>query len=272
MCWVFVYKNWHMKKAFSLVELSIVLVILGLLTGGILGGQALIRAAELRSISTDLTNYQTAIHTFKDKYFAMPGDMPNALLFWPADTPLNCANSGPGQVPRRETCNGNGNGIIDGVQLQEAWRFWQHLSNAELISGMFSGHTAVNLGPDLNIFGAPAPACPCFNAKVAVNVPLTKFSNVGPMMMYDDNADGTEYSPLVGNMIYYGRDNVDKNKGTFLRPEELYNIDMKTDDGLPASGQIRGRMWNCGSGNVAATARYRLDMSSAGCYVTYIVQ
>ncbi|PZP83692.1 MAG: type II secretion system protein, partial [Azospirillum brasilense] len=55
---------------FSLVELSIVLVILGLLTGGILGGQSLIRAAELRTISTDANRYITAAQTFRDKYFA----------------------------------------------------------------------------------------------------------------------------------------------------------------------------------------------------------
>ncbi len=55
-------------NAFSLVELSIVLVILGLLVGGVLSGQSLIRAAELRSITEDYARYVTATHTFKDKY------------------------------------------------------------------------------------------------------------------------------------------------------------------------------------------------------------
>lgn len=264
------YNNLYMQKAFSLVELSIVLVILGLLTGGILGGQALIRAAELRSISSDLSSYQTTINTFKDKYFSMPGDMPNALLFWPADTTSNCTHgTGTDQTPKLLTCNGNGDGRIVGTQYNESWRVWQHLANAGLISGQFSGHR--NNLTDLNIFGG-GTACGCFNAKAGVNVPLTKFSNVGPMMMYDDTTDGSEYSPFANNVIYYGRDNVDKNKGEFLLPEELYNIDVKMDDGLPATGQIRGQMWSCGSGNVAATARYRLDVRSQNCYVTYIVQ
>lgn len=60
-------------KAFSLVELSIVLVILGLLTGGILAGQSLIRAAELRAVSTEYSRYITATQSFRDKYFAVPG-------------------------------------------------------------------------------------------------------------------------------------------------------------------------------------------------------
>ena len=77
-----------MKKAFSLVELSIVLVILGLLVGGILTGQSLIRAAELRSVTTEFSQYQTAVMTFRDKYFAIPGDMKNARDFWGASWPL----------------------------------------------------------------------------------------------------------------------------------------------------------------------------------------
>ena len=48
-----------MKQGFSLVELSIVLVILGLLTGGILAGQNLIRAAELRAVTTQINNFSS---------------------------------------------------------------------------------------------------------------------------------------------------------------------------------------------------------------------
>ena len=82
-----------MRAAFSLVELSIVLVILGLLTGGILTGQNLIRAAELRSVVTEFQTYQTAVMTFRDKYFALPGDMTNATDFWGEMT--NCGAASP---------------------------------------------------------------------------------------------------------------------------------------------------------------------------------
>ena len=70
------------RYGFSLVELSIVLVILGLLVGGVLTGQSLIRAAELRSVSTEYSRYVASVHTFRDKYFALPGDMTNATQFW----------------------------------------------------------------------------------------------------------------------------------------------------------------------------------------------
>ena len=71
-----------MRKGFSLVELSIVLVILGLLVGGVLSGQSLIRAAELRAATQEYQRYYTATQTFRDKYFAIPGDFNNAQAFW----------------------------------------------------------------------------------------------------------------------------------------------------------------------------------------------
>ncbi|MFZ4540565.1 MAG: pilus assembly FimT family protein [Rickettsiales bacterium] len=70
------------QRAFSLVELSIVLVILGLLVGGILSGQALIRASELRAVVTEYNRHAVDTKTFRDKYFALPGDMANATSFW----------------------------------------------------------------------------------------------------------------------------------------------------------------------------------------------
>ena len=63
------------QRGFTLVELSIVLVILGLLVGGVLSGQSLIRAAELRAVSTEHSKFVTAMNSFRDKYFAAPGDM-----------------------------------------------------------------------------------------------------------------------------------------------------------------------------------------------------
>ena len=78
-------------------------VILGLLVGGILAGQSLIRASELRAVTTEFTKYQTALNSFRDKYFAYPGDMTNATSFWPS--------CGTTALTTAEGCNGNGDGI-----------------------------------------------------------------------------------------------------------------------------------------------------------------
>ncbi|MBX9726410.1 MAG: prepilin-type N-terminal cleavage/methylation domain-containing protein, partial [Rickettsiales bacterium] len=98
--------------AFSLVELSIVLVILGLLVGGVLSGQSLIRAAELRAVSTEYSRYVTSAQTFRDKYFALPGDMNNATRFWGNLGGTNCTNSAGTSAVTTGTCDGNGDGQV----------------------------------------------------------------------------------------------------------------------------------------------------------------
>lgn len=128
-------------QAFSLVELSIVLVILGLLTGGILAGQSLIRAAELRSVTSDLGRYSAASRTFRDKYMGVPGDLLTATRFW-GDNNSYCpdgaiANGTPG------TCNGNGNGLVAdslvATGTQEYTQALLQLSLAGLIEGSYAG-------------------------------------------------------------------------------------------------------------------------------------
>ena len=63
------------NRAFTLIELSIVLVVVALIIGGVLVGQDLIRAAGVRSQITQIEKYQTAANTFRGKYGALPGDM-----------------------------------------------------------------------------------------------------------------------------------------------------------------------------------------------------
>jgi prepilin-type N-terminal cleavage/methylation domain-containing protein len=70
------------NHGFTLVELSIVLMIIGLLVSGILVGKDMIRAAELRSITSEKDQFQTAVNLFKNKYLGLPGDLSNATAFW----------------------------------------------------------------------------------------------------------------------------------------------------------------------------------------------
>jgi prepilin-type N-terminal cleavage/methylation domain-containing protein len=64
-------------SGFTLIELSIVLVIIGLIVGGVLVGQDLIRAAAVRAQITQIERYNTAANTFRGKYGYLPGDIPN---------------------------------------------------------------------------------------------------------------------------------------------------------------------------------------------------
>ncbi len=255
-----------MRAGFSLVELSIVLVILGLLTGGILAGQSLIRASQLRAVTMEYQRFLTAIHTFRDEYFAIPGDMKNAQSFWGVAhaTPATCIITASTTTA---TCNGDGDGKINpsdsttAAGSNETFRFWQHLANAGLIEGNYDGIT----------HGASSNA-----AVLGTNVPASKLNNGGWSSFYIGNYGGgsVAYAMDYGNVIAYGAYLADNWPAVaVLRPEEAWNIDTKLDDGKPAAGKVIARFWNnaCAAAddgthaNNDLVASYKLTDSSIQC-------
>ena len=245
------------QSGFSLVELSIVLVILGLLVGGVLAGQSLIRAAELRAVSTEYNRWMSSVQTFKDKYFALPGDMTNATAFWGA---LD-GNNGLGADCRGEsntllTCNGNGDGAICrdaacGSQTWEALLFWKHLANAGLIEGTYSGAMA----------SATATICNSSSDQLLAgcNTPASKLSNGGWLIYSLGQLSSAAYlfDGNYGNSLQFSRMPADA--GGFvglIRPEELWNIDTKMDDGRPATGTLVAGRWSSCTTGAASTADF----------------
>ena len=240
-----------MKQAFTLIELAIVLIILGLLAGGVLYGQNLMRAAELRSVASEFEQYKTAAITFKGKYFYLPGDMPNAADFWgfPGGSAGNCpATAGSGT----ETCNGDGNGEVDNLEAadeyNEGYMFWQHMANANLISGSYTGIAGSG---GLN------------DAIVGENVPAAKISNAGwtmtywPIMSGDTQVFDGEYN----NFFTFGSKTAGAQMSSpVFTAEEMWNIDTKIDDGLPAVGKLvpRNRA-NCTNATAAAADSDNFD-------------
>lgn len=108
------------NSGFSLVELAIVLVVIGLIIGGVLKGQQLIESARLKSVLSQLNEFRLATGIFIDRFGGLPGDYPHAKEYIHASL-----------------CNGNGNGVIEGAGLQvgsEAQQYWMHLARAQLIS------------------------------------------------------------------------------------------------------------------------------------------
>lgn len=255
------------RQGFSLVELSIVLVILGLLVGGVLTGQSLIRAAELRSITTDFEKYQTAIKTFRDKYLATPGDMTNATSFW--GTMTNCGVAGPSGTGT-QTCNGDGDGSIGAAaaasQTGEVYLFWQHLANAGLIEGTYTG-----------IAGSAAVT----HHVLGQNAPKAKLGNAGWYTQFPGAAatgSTQAYFLNYGNYLEIGAStNSAQPIGRILTPEEAWNIDTKMDDGKPGKGAVVARYWNdiCSVADDGASANndyeasYKLSDTSAQCTLIF---
>jgi prepilin-type N-terminal cleavage/methylation domain-containing protein len=248
-----------MRAAFSLIELSIVLVILGLLTGGILTGQNLIRAAELRSVITEFKTYQTAVMTFRDKYFALPGDMRNATDFWGAMT--NCGAASPSGTDT-ETCNGDGDGVLDNpsaaLRTGETVNFWQHLSISQLIEGSYSG--VIGSGSVINVV-------------IGENAPSSKLGNTGWTILNGIYSSHPRFSDGdYGNYFTIGTDTAEFTHGSAFSPEEAWNIDKKIDDGLPQQGKVWAVRWDsCTDADNSAdfTGAYLLSDTSTLCALAF---
>jgi len=257
------------KQAFSLVELSIVLVILGLLTGGILAGKSLIRAAELRSVITDVNRYKTAFFSFRDKYFAIPGDMGNATSFWGAIDNADGAGSDCFTVASTggKTCNGNADGRIGapaggtGTWVQgELWHAWIQLADAGMVEGSYTG-----------LAGSTAAS----HAIPGTNVPASRINNAGYQYAWQNGWIETG-TPSVAdhNTLFFGKPRTDDGGVTYggtytyaLLGEEAWNIDTKMDDGVRNTGKIIGS-----NGGVAPWCGYTGSSSSvAGCGLVALI-
>ena len=184
---------------FTLLEIAVVLVIIGLLLGGVLKGQELISSARVRNFIAQQEGVKTAFFGFQDRYRAYPGD------YSTASTNINC-----GAVA---CLNGNGNGMIEAPNLsalQEDILVWSHLSAAGFITGSYT-----MTDPTI---GAPDPT----------NTPTNPYG-VFLSLAYENNWG------QAGNSI--NRHNL--KTGNQVPVEILAEVDRKIDDGLPYTGSFQ---------------------------------
>ena len=128
------------QSGFTLVEMAIVLVIIGLLIGGILKGQTMIGNAKVKALAQDFKAVATALNAYQDKYRALPGDDPNVIANLGASaTPADVATAGNGLI---ETVTWVGASVP--VAGNESSLFWEHIRRAGLITGSANNGQGTN--------------------------------------------------------------------------------------------------------------------------------
>ena len=190
------------QAGFTLVEIAIVLVIIGLLLGGIIQGQQLINSARVKNLAETNSGVQAAYFGFIDRYRQVPGDMTNGV----ANNAIGVAING----------GGDGNGRLDNPAGAALWTenngAWEHLSKAGFIQGSYLGTAGTE---------------PTFNNNLA---PVNAFNN--PMVLgitneyLDTNAAGAvnRLHLIIGRGVPVG-----------IKRE----LDVKIDDGVPDTGTLR---------------------------------
>lgn len=271
------------RRGFSLLELSISLLVVGILIAGIVTAFELVENAKVNTFISELNSYKTAYTIFKDQYGQPPGDFNRAYQIWGS----KCSTSE--YSGNTALCNGGGDGYIYYLYTGLSGTFyptsdenrfaWKHLQLAGLVDKqfqVFSSDTAFNA------------FVPGVDSPQSIAYPHVGFNYDG----YRDYCAShsttkwpTPFYPVLGNTINFGK--TDNKADCYLvksafTPAQMLAIDIKMDDGkILATGAVgahTGKFRAADSADatseacVTASYIYNLNTITEACIGSFWVQ
>lgn len=271
-------KTFSKKSAFSLIELSIVLLIIGLLVAGVTGGASLIRSSELRAALSEARGYSVAVNTFYTRYVALPGDYKTAIN---GSLVAGATNGGDDKIQYYA-------GDVT-TYLSENVVAWSQLRKSGIIDKAY------------------APLVITSDQVIGTNRPAAKIKNAGWSFDYR-MSPGTAFTTTYVEVVNEGLDAAPANQNVLVlsgltgttAPTDLATLansatgtagvatavltgsdaemfDKKADDGVANAGKIRAlnaATDPCYTANASADADYTINPAKAGtkvCAMTYQV-
>lgn len=240
------------KKGFTLVELSIVLIIIGVLVAGIISGREIIRQAEFRSVITDYERFVTSYNTFVGLYGKVPGD----ISVITAQNLLGITDiNGGGNADDKITY------FRGGIGFDEINAAWEHLSKGGIIPGEYEGTpglvptTSNNLAPLSKVQGALYAILHNIDGQ-----PSSDFD-----IPYENGLKADAVYFFVVSSLNDAND-FTSNDSAIMSVIGASFLDRKLDDNNPTSGRVRAGGPNCVDATVQDAEVYDFD-NNGSCFV-----